>query len=570
MTIPLAQCFLFFFVLVLPGILLMRVLEPGAAWPRAIAVGSVGSLTASIVCGDYLLIVQAPFVLFVVLEYTVLAVVIWRRPSAESSPIDGSGNPGWLMALVTLVVASRSVPLFFNELPQGIDPAFHCLLARKILESHAAPTDWAPYESVRLHYPVGLHILLAEASRWTGLPIHVVFKSWFPLTAGLSTLAVYVVASRLTRDPNVGWFASATYGFLPVWGSLDYYRWGGLPNALGMLFLLVIVDASFTEQPRRAAALVTLVLASLILTHHHSTLSTLVVIGGYSSFVALCYRPLAGKTWAMVIALPLALLLCSFPLGRMLAGPLELGHTSVFRFDEPPISLASAVMDIGPPLAVLGMLGVVTLFRREKIEESLFLTFWIVSLLVVFVTLEYAYRLLVYEVRGQLFTALTPSRFLTNLAYPLSIAAAYPLTEATSGLRPPLAKAVVLVLALGWSVVPLRAQCMDDGRDADLEAFAWLEAHSDPRALVISSSPWAPYVTGREAAYTPLPASEARNATGVVAKRALESADLVTLSAFGRRSGRPIYVVRPNVEDLGSGSRLVARTRTSSIYEIRE
>src|SRR5204863_5520077 len=119
-----------------------------------------------------------------------------------------------------------------------IDPSFHTLIAQKILNSGTIPTDWLPFETVKLNYPVGSHILIAETARLTRIPVYIVFKSLFPVLASLTTLSMYCLALRLLGNRHAAWCGAVAYSFFAVWGSLDYYRWGGLPNLLGMLFLL--------------------------------------------------------------------------------------------------------------------------------------------------------------------------------------------------------------------------------------------------------------------------------------------------------------------------------------------
>jgi hypothetical protein len=50
------------------------------------------------------------------------------------------------------------------------------LIAQNILDSGTIAGDWLPFEPIKVNYPLGTHFLLAETARFTGLPVHVVFK----------------------------------------------------------------------------------------------------------------------------------------------------------------------------------------------------------------------------------------------------------------------------------------------------------------------------------------------------------------------------------------------------------
>jgi hypothetical protein len=420
---------------------------------------------------------------------------------------------------------------------------------------------------VKLHYPVGSHIFIAETARFTHTPVHVVFKDLFPVLACLTTLSMYCVALRILRSRQAAWYAAVVYSFLAVWGSLDYYRWGGLPNLLGMLFLLALVEAAFAQQGRFSVVLFALLLASLIVTHHHSALCAAVLFLGYGSFVALLGRRLAGTAWTMASGFALGGLLSFVPLLGYLRGASDVGRTSVLQFYEPFISLGDAVLDLGVPLAILGSLGTIALFRAQRRPETLFLAFWITALFAAFVLLEYVYRFGVYLFEGEFYTALTPSRFLTDLAYPLSVAAAYPLREVVQQFKRPVAPLAFLAASLAWAFFPIRAQCDEADAEMDVAAFQWIAANTEKNAFVVSDSRWAPYFTWREGAYTPLPASEARNDERIQDKRRLLLSDGRTAVAFSRASRRAVYVIAP-VRQPPLGLLEVYRGERSTIYRI--
>ncbi len=573
MLSQLLLCTGFYALIALPGVGFVALSDRQSRWFGALGVGNAASLAAAILCGYYLFLAGMPFAAFIVLEYLALGcVLVLRRRAATppSHPVKADGHATLLLPLLLLVFITRSIPLFFSEVPQGLDPCFHTLIAQKILQTSTVPTDWMPFETVQLNYPVGSHILIAETARQTGVPVHIVFKSLFPILACLTTLSIYCVALRLLENRRAAWCSAVAYSFLAVWGSLDYYRWGGLPNLLGMLLLLGLIQVAWAPRERFTALVFGVILAALIISHHHSALCAVVLFAGYVAFTCVLVRRLAGASRTIVFGLVCATLLSVVPLAAYLRGGGEVGQTSVLRFYEPLIPLWAGVMDLGAPLAILGIAGTVGLFRAPKREAILFLTFWIALLFGVFAFFEYVYRFGVYLLDGQFYTALTPSRFLTNLAYPLSIAAGYLMAKLVQNRRWPVAATGFLVASLVWSYFPIRAQCGESEIAADTAAFTWIATHAEPNAFVVSASAWAPYFTGREAAYTALPASEARNSEPVQYKRRVLLRDLSAIADFSLRSRRPVYIALPAQSPPPNPLPEVYRGERTKIYKLAQ
>jgi asparagine N-glycosylation enzyme membrane subunit Stt3 len=264
----------------------------------------------------------------------------------------------------------------------------------------------------------------------------------------------------------------------------------------------------------------------------------------------------------------LGVLACFLPLLSYARAAGEIGRTSVLEFYEPLISLGNAAADLGVPLAIFGTLGTIALFRAPRRSETLFLAFWITTFFAAFVLLEYVYRFGAYVFEREFYTAFTPSRFLTDLAYPLSIAGGYALCELTQHLKRSVASFAVLAGALiwcGWVVAP---QCVEADPKVDVAAFRWIATHAEPNALVLSESRWAPYLTWRESAYTPLPASEARNDERVRSKRRLLIEEPSTAADFSRTSRRPTYLVASVARKLPGTFEEVYRGERAAVYKV--
>jgi hypothetical protein len=85
--------------------------------------------------------------------------------------------------------------------------------------------------------------------------------------------------------------ALAAYGLLGNWGSLDYTRWGGLPNVLGfallLVFLLIFFAPGFGTYRILAGGVV---LGSIPLAHNHVALTAGLLPAAYAGFLALSSR----------------------------------------------------------------------------------------------------------------------------------------------------------------------------------------------------------------------------------------------------------------------------------------
>ncbi len=541
MLLDLIRCSGVATVVLFPGAALSWLVDRRSTWPQALAIGGTTAMAAAIVSGYYLLLFHISFAAFVVFEYALLAAaaVILRRRDRTS---EFRGRTHSLLGLVILFVfISRSIPLFFGEVPQGLDACFHALIAQKILLSRAIPFDWTPFEAVRLNYPIGTHLLIAETTRWTGVPVHVVFKTLFPLVASLTSVAMYVVALRFSGSQKAAFFSCVAYSFIALWGSIDYYRWGGFPNAVGMLLVLAAVELVFA---RRAFQL-GMLLAAVIMAHHHSALCALVLLLGYALFSRLISID-AAMYRTVIAGFPIAALLALGPVINYLKSSGEIGRASVLKFYEPLISAWEALRQLGIPLVALAAFGTALILAKAPRRSTVFLLFWITAFFSIFVFFEYVYRFGAYFFQREFYTAFTPSRFCTNLSYPLSILAGVGLARFVvffHGAKRTIATAAVLCLSLAWAYFPLRAQCQPVPMDRD--SFDWLAANAEANSFVVAESPWAPYFTWKETQYTPLPASEARNGDYMIFKRTTLNGDVKALRDFSERSGRPVYIVYP-------------------------
>jgi hypothetical protein len=121
---------------------------------------------------------------------------------------------------------------------------------------------------------------------------------------------VYVVGRAIfQREAAALWYAFA-YAFVAILGSLDYYRWGGLQNLIGMMLLLAGLVLALAGSSRASLGLGTMTFASTYLVHHHTML---VILGICSAVVVvLWYAARREEARRLVIAVVGSLVLSAF------------------------------------------------------------------------------------------------------------------------------------------------------------------------------------------------------------------------------------------------------------------
>jgi hypothetical protein len=453
----------------------------------------------------------------------------------------------WLLLLAILGISAgiSAIPLALHSIPQGWDPSFHALLASTTVATGRLPT-WAPYEPIPLNYPYGPHVFIAEISLLTGIAPDQVFGVLLNLLVPLATgLALYAFGRQAWRDAGAGLGTVAAYAFLGNWGSLEYGAWGGLPNALGCFLLLAFLLVFFARGYEWMRVLVGgLLLGAIPLAHHHVMLTTALLLAGYGlslSIWALARRGGQRGRHAVrqlrrlsLVAL-VAFVTVSYYAVPYLARARDLGNSDVLHYAD---HSAGLILDKnGWLLWILALVGMgytaVVFVRRDRVKSLLRvrstgpLAFSVIAsilLLLAFWLGYYGYRAYSLSRYHQPYTALTPTRFLTDLTYFLAIFAGLPLAmlwrrvgemrwDRVPWTRSVVHAAVVTVLIFTASLTILSQIMPDQGHleTGEATAFAWIERSTPANTVVMNldpSSRWVPYFTRREVTQTPVPTSE--------------------------------------------------------------
>lgn len=436
-----------------------------------------------------------------------------RKPVVTHVSLEGAER--WLLVILVLVAITRFVPTLVQAVPPGLDPSFHSLLAKKLLLSDRLFHDWMPFENIVLNYPLGSHLIVAILSRWASLPLHRVFQLLIPTLGVLSTAQVYALARRFFRSSEVALYSALAYGMWAFAGSFEYYRWGGLPNELGIIFLLpvlaLVAGADFDWRSSMAFAVF---LAGMFIVHHHVALVAgicLAVIIAYLWFAPPEVEPIAAtKIRGIVLGIAGGLLLASAEIVPEIMKVTKLANTDALHIDSPN-SAVLMLASMGVMLLVAGTWGFVLACGRQARARAGMLIVISLALVGSYIVCSPIYAAYSVHRWGQERPLLAPSRFLTDLVYFLSIFAGYALYRAATACRLSLRTMTIVGLLLALANIPMWRDFFRPAPQPKVwDAYAWIAKHTPADTIVLNTDEWAPYVTWRRTPATPLPASEPR------------------------------------------------------------
>lgn len=515
------------------------------------------------------------FISLLILYLVSLAVLLYRRPTLNLSNIFSFLRSWESLVLISVVFWSaliRFMPLLFSEFPLGWDSSFHSLISKIILLTKQIPTTWEPFERIPLNYPWGSHALVSDISLLSGVPIHQVFSILISVFFSmLSVVAVYLLASLFFKDRLSPIMAALAYGLLGNWGSLNYYAWGGLPNQVGM-FLLLCLSYVLLEGKmdfREKSILGGIFLSGIVLVHNHSMLVAFYILFFYALLILLAKRRVDYEIKGILTILVLGLVFSSYYSWRFIGKALTAQNTGVFRFKE-SLNLFEMPSYLGVFLMIFFAIGLFS-YQRKQDRNYIYLLSWQVSLFLAFVIFYYIWKIASKGILGESFVALTPSRFITDMVYPISILAGEGIRVTIKVLKkysPVLLSLFFLVLALIPFVYTIGFYKPALSEEA-INALGWIRGNTAKDTLLINIDPeravndlpedmWAPYISERECTFTPLPTTDLPDSFIYSVKQRLGSFVLrneewwnYPKDEFKKRfDGRPVYVYSRKQIDL--------------------
>jgi hypothetical protein len=501
--------------LAIPGIFLWRAVFPEHDLVDRLTWGASAGLALAVLLAFYTSLFRLsrfwPLWLGVVALSLLLA---WLRSPLPPSPAQPH-TWFWLALLLAMVAVTRFAPTFFHEMPLGFDPSLHLMLAKKVLLTDKLIYDFTPFETIPLNYPLGSHLLVGVLSRLTSTALHRVYHLLIPALGVITTAQVHGLARRVFRSAEVALYAALAYGMWAFLGSIGYYDWGGLPNELGMVFLIPVI--AIIAQPAgdfRSAAGVALFLAAVFLTHHQVSLVagiTVAVAAGHLLLSAPAAEPgKRGKLRALALGAIGGVGLAAAGLVPEVMKVRQIGQTDALRFQSSHSTLL-LIAGMGVVFVAFAGCGTVLACSREARGRARMLLTMSLALVAAYLLCGPVYEAYTLRRFGEERTALEPSRFLTDLVYLLSVFAGYAMYRLAARYRWKPGTAMVLGLLLALTNIPLwRDSFTPDGDRDRWRAYAWIQQHTPPNTVVLTNDPWAPYATWRQTLLTPLTASSPR------------------------------------------------------------
>jgi hypothetical protein len=423
-------------------------------------------------------------------------------------------NSRWIILILTLVAIARFGIALPQPLPEGqYDPTVHLILAGKIQQTQHAIHDWLPFESVALNYPTGSHTLIVVLSAITGLPLHTAFKDLIPLLGILSTAQIFLFARRAIGDESAALWSAAAYGLLAWFGSNDYFRWGGLPNEMGMLFFISILTLWLDDIRAwiRVPAM-GLIFAALILVHHHSMLVSGILLAVCAIVPMSRFNPASSRK-ILILAIAAACILDGFFLIPYAMKITTLNSTSILYDSEPALNLSKILVGIGLINAPLALIGII-LWANGRAPRIHPVVIWAISILAsLFLATEYGIPLVTKALNHSPAIAFAPSRFLTDLNYflPLLAGISIAFLQARLRIKTPWVFALICCAALAdyrqWKGL-IRPDESSSPPPGFVEACRWIHAHTSPATVVLDRDNWTTYLTWRRSTFTPLSGSD--------------------------------------------------------------
>jgi hypothetical protein len=493
-------------LLLIPGICLARVLALGNTRLEIFATGSCLGLAMAIYLADLVshFDLRALYPLWAIVG--IACVTSWlrvKRPPLES---DSTAFGFAAIAILLLVGLARFAMALRLILPPGtFDPTFHLVLAKQIQLTHHAIDCW-PFAGIPLNYPTGSHVLIVVLSSLSGLPLHTIFKDLIPLLGVLTTAQLLVLVRRLTADNWLAICAAAIYGLWAWYGSNDYFRWGGLPNELGMLLFLAMMSIpGMISGHRREWLSPALCFAALILVHHH-----VMVVAGLIIAVFVLWQIVQRRLWrSLFVAAAAGVILDALFLLPYALHVVNFHSTGMAASGEDPLSLDLLPTSFGYVLTIFAGLGVALCLTR-KTRCPPFIAICALCLVAMFVTGEDVVPLVLRGLHKTAFTFFTPTRFLADLNYFLPVFAAMALMFLKRKLRmAPLVAILILLIAplADWGKwIALFTQ--QDLPAPILAACDWIQHNTPPDALVNNLNGWMTYLCWRQPPLMNIPISE--------------------------------------------------------------
>ncbi len=496
-------------IVLIPGICLARYFSLGNNFLERCTNGSSLGLALAVYLASATSHVDLRLFYPLWIGLAVVSILVWIKSFSHRATTSDSAAQIWMFVVLALVALSRYALALPQSLPPGaLDPTFHLLLIKKIQLAHHSIDDWLPFADMKLNYPTGSHVLVVVLAHFSQLPLHTTFKDLIPFLGILTTAQIYVFTRRATNNPSIALYSAAAYGLWAWYGSIDYFRWGGLPNDLAMLLFMAMLTI-WLNRPRRFGLVAMAILyASTVLVHHH-----VMVVSGAILLLLILWQMFSSQAEANWKSLAIPIIAAMFlNIFFLLPYAMRLGSfhsTGMAAAGEDLLPLLSLPRGFGYALVFFSLFGVV-LSILHKVRCPPVVAIPSLALVFMFIFGEDLFPLALRILHKDAFTFFTPSRFLGDLNYFLPIFAGMAVWFIRQKLQIPLwitMLLVVVISAVDWNQWKFNAELVSLPPQFQ-QACDWIQHNTPPSTIVDNPEAWATYLCWRRSSGTQFPVSE--------------------------------------------------------------
>jgi hypothetical protein len=143
--------------------------------------------------------------------------------------------------------------------------------------------------------------------------------------------------------------------------------------------------------------------------------------------------------------------------------------------------------------------------RRRELANKELIELMVVVLLTLFILGSYVYRSIALSLYGQEYVAFTPSRFLTDMVYGLSLMGAIGFDSLRGSWRLTFPISVALLVLLGCTNFPTwKSQNQSALSENYWEAYQWIKKNTSEKTIIATMDKWAVYASWRPSLLTPM------------------------------------------------------------------
>ena len=424
-----------------------------------------------------------------------------------------------------------------KELPCGWDPAFHAILAGKIIKYGTLSTTWLPFENITMNYPQGSHVLIALTAEY-GSFCHILPSglSAVPEAQKLlmfalvlpSSLLIMAITQECFQSIKAGFFAFLTFLLLGNLGTYSsFWGWGGYPTATGFLFFTALIYFALQKEKmeKKDFTACMVLWGSFGLCHHMTVVIVAIIMTVYTLFLLTQWKKANYTIWKKLFFPGVSACILFLPgIIFQIRSAGSTANSEVFRFDDERPYTFLQFLDNGSIPVIAGFLALIFLlsYRKQLLSSAKkdFLLLWAEASMGAFLFFEVIFRYCIaIPFTGKNFSLFVPSRFLTMTALPFSILTGYLLYKIFQNKKVKKIKYLFpcfVTLSLLYGGINFYLRPMGDAPSAPIKTLAESLVKLPENAYVIvdpskmKKTHWLPFLLWKPCITNPIPSSEDR------------------------------------------------------------